>query len=154
MTEPLWPWALNPRESNTSETCTDCSKGQEHRFYDEQLWKLGWVRLEKRRLRGGLVSSAICKGIAAGTGLAVLVLTGHGLECRQGRFRLDIGKIFTERVVGTGTGAPGRRWSHHPGRVQNPSGCGALGHGLAERCWGYVRLGCGWIRSSGRSFPT
>jgi len=44
-------------------------------------------------------------------------MRGDGLKLHQGRFRLDFKKNSSQKEwSGTGTGCPGRWWSHHPWR--------------------------------------
>jgi len=56
--------------------------------------------------------------IAAEQGWSLLTggrMRGNGLRLHQGKFRLDIRKnFFTERLLSTGMGSPGRWLSYHP----------------------------------------
>ena len=97
-------------------------KHLKHKSYGEQLRESGLFHLEERRLRGNLITlhnslktSCGKVGISLLSQVKVIGRVGTALSYAMEGSVCMLGEVSSQKERrGTGTGCPGRWWSHHP----------------------------------------
>lgn len=133
-------------------------KGPESKSYREWLQEVGLFSLEKRELKGELITPYKClKGIVPWSGSAsspkqILKVQGNSFKLCQRRFSLDIRKRFST-VLKHWNWLPREIWSHHPWRCSSNNWTWHLA--LWFSCHGdaWSKVGLNYLVLGGFSLP-